>query len=295
MDKLSFEQELKKRVGSFERDLERFLLEKGGPQATILEACAYSVRNGGKRVRPLFMECVYELMGGKDREALLPFMAAVEMIHSSSLVHDDLPCMDNDRLRRGKPSTWAKFGVDIGTLAGDGLMILAFETMLRSGFPADTKLEAVRILSEKSGICGMIGGQTVDVGFTGNIPDPDTLLYIYENKTAALIEASFLIGGAAAGARDKSLSLLSEAAKGLGLAFQIRDDILDVTSTSEQLGKSAHADDRNAKITWVTFYGLERSEADVKRLTDRALSVLGTLGEHEFLFELCLSLVNRRY
>ena len=148
------------------------------------------------------MECAYRLSGGRDIEKLYPLMTALEMIHSSSLVHDDLPCMDNDELRRGKPSTWARFGIDMGTLAGDGLMIYAFETGLKSELPEDVRLRAIRILAEKSGIFGMIGGQTVDVELTGSIPDPDTLRFIYEKKTGALIEAALMMGAVCAGAGE---------------------------------------------------------------------------------------------
>ena len=290
-----FMEELRLRTERVNEDLSTFLPEEEGPQRTILNACNYSVENGGKRLRPIFMECAYELFGGREREKLLPLMAAIEMIHSSSLVHDDLPCMDNDELRRGKPSTWAKFGVDMGTLCGDALMIYAFETALKSKLEPDILSRAVRLLAEKSGIYGMIGGQTVDVELTGSIPDPDTLRFIYEKKTAALIEAALMMGALASGADEKGVSLMEEAGRDIGMAFQIRDDILDVTSTAEKLGKSVHADDRNAKVTWVTFYGLEQAEEDVRSFTERAVSAVSLISQQSFLEELIRSLVDRSF
>ncbi|HIU87924.1 MAG TPA: polyprenyl synthetase family protein [Candidatus Avilachnospira avistercoris] len=290
-----FMEELRLRTERINEDLSTFLPEEEGPQRTILTACNYSVENGGKRLRPIFMECTYELFGGREREKLLPLMAAIEMIHSSSLVHDDLPCMDNDELRRGKPSTWAKFGVDMGTLCGDALMIYAFETAFKSKLEPDILSRAVRLLAEKSGIYGMIGGQTVDVELTGSIPDPDTLRFIYEKKTAALIEAALMMGALASGADEKGVSLMEEAGRDIGMAFQIRDDILDVTSTAEKLGKSVHADDRNAKVTWVTFYGLEQAEEDVRSFTERAVSAVSLISQQSFLEELIRSLVDRSF
>ena len=290
-----FMEELRLRAERINEDLSTFLPEEEGPQRTILTACNYSVENGGKRLRPIFMECAYELFGGREREKLLPLMAAIEMIHSSSLVHDDLPCMDNDELRRGKPSTWAKFGVDMGTLCGDALMIYAFETALKSKLEPDILSRAVRLLAEKSGIYGMIGGQTVDVELTGSIPDPDTLRFIYEKKTGALIEAALMMGALASGADEKGVSLMEEAGRDIGMAFQIRDDILDVTSTAEKLGKSVHADDRNAKVTWVTFYGLEQAEEDVRSFTERAVSAVSLISQQSFLEELIRSLVDRSF
>ena len=292
---IDFEKELQDRTRLVNEAIEEFLPDEEGPQKTILSACNYSVRNGGKRLRPIFMECAYRLSGGRDIEKLYPLMTALEMIHSSSLVHDDLPCMDNDELRRGKPSTWARFGVDMGTLAGDGLMIYAFETGLKSELPEDVRLRAIRILAEKSGIFGMIGGQTVDVELTGSIPDPDTLRFIYEKKTGALIEAALMMGAVCAGAGEETVELMERIGRDIGLAFQIRDDILDVISTSSELGKSAHADDRNAKMTWVSFYGLDQSEKDVVRYTDQALGLISDYEEGWFLEELLRRLIDRKY
>ncbi|MCQ2414869.1 MAG: polyprenyl synthetase family protein [Lachnospiraceae bacterium] len=291
-----------------------------GYHRTILEAMNYSVINGGKRLRPMMMMAAFELIRKKrnaeippivsdgtevdfahgkllsddDVKVIGPFMAAMEMIHSSSLVHDDLPCMDNDTLRRGKLSTWAKFGEDMGTLAGDALMLYSFETAAKSTARSDAVLKAIRVLAEKSGVSGMVGGQTVDVELTGKKPSRKQLEFIYRNKTGALIEASFMIGAILAGAAADEVETLKEAALNIGMAFQIRDDILDVTSTNEELGKNVGSDAEEGKVTWLTYFGLEQSEEDVKEYTEKAVEDVRKLGGHEFLEELLRYLVDRK-
>ena len=291
-----------------------------GYHRTILEAMNYSVINGGKRLRPMMMMAAFELIRKKrnaeippivsdgtevdfahgkllsddDVKVIGPFMAAMEMIHSSSLVHDDLPCMDNDTLRRGKLSTWAKFGEDMGTLAGDALMLYSFETAAKSTARSDAVLKAIRVLAEKSGVSGMVGGQTVDVELTGKKPSRKQLEFIYRNKTGALIEASFMIGAILAGAAADEVETLKEAALNIGMAFQIRDDILDVTSTNEELGKNVGSDEEEGKVTWLTYFGLEQSEEDVKEYTEKAVEDVRKLGGHEFLEELLRYLVDRK-
>ena len=297
-----------------------YLPQEEGYHRTILEAMNYSVINGGKRLRPLMMMTAFELiqkkrvgevppvlsgstdvdlnngklLSEKDLSVLGPFMAAMEMIHSSSLVHDDLPCMDNDTLRRGKLSTWAKFGEDMGTLAGDALMLYAFETAAKSSADPAKVMRAVRILAEKSGVGGMVGGQTVDVELTGKKPSKKQLEFIYRNKTGALIEASFMIGAVLAGAAQDEVETLRQAALDIGMAFQIRDDILDVTGTSEELGKNAGSDAEEGKITWLTYYGMEQSAEDVRKFTASAVDGVRKLGGHEFLEELLVYLVDRK-
>ena len=297
-----------------------YLPSEEGYHRTILEAMNYSVINGGKRLRPMMMMAAFELIRKKrnaeippivsdgtevdfahgkllsddDVKVIGPFMAAMEMIHSSSLVHDDLPCMDNDTLRRGKLSTWAKFGEDMGTLAGDALMLYSFETAAKSTARADAVLKAIRVLAEKSGISGMVGGQTVDVELTGKKPSRKQLEFIYRNKTGALIEASFMIGAILAGAAADEVETLKEAALNIGMAFQIRDDILDVTSTNEELGKNVGSDAEEGKVTWLTYFGLEQSEEDVKEYTEKAVEDVRKLGGHEFLEELLRYLVDRK-
>jgi len=292
------------RYSALAEDIVRSYLPKAeGFQKTVLDASCYSVEAGGKRLRPIMMLAAYQLvrkiapgaaLTEEDRKVIGPFMAAIEMIHSSSLVHDDLPCMDNDTMRRGKPSTWAKYGEDMGTLAGDALMIYAFETAVKSTASPDRVQEAVRILAEKTGVYGMIGGQTVDVELTGSRPNREQLVYIYENKTGALIQASLMIGAVLAGADADQTKALGKAALDIGMAFQIRDDILDVISTEEELGKPIGSDAECGKVTWLTFYGMEQSEKDVKTYTDHAVSTVRELGGHAFLEELLLYLVTRK-
>ncbi|MBR3643536.1 MAG: polyprenyl synthetase family protein, partial [Parasporobacterium sp.] len=235
----------------------RFLLPEDGLQNTLSEACNYSVTAGGKRLRPVIMKAVYEAFGGKG-DAIEPFMAAMEMIHSFSLVHDDLPCMDNDEYRRGKLTTWKKYGYAMGVLAGDGLLAEAFKTAACAaeyGASPERVLKAIEILARKSGVSGMIGGQSLDVEKTGQKLNPEELDFIFRLKTAALLEASMMIGCVMAGGDDASVKECEAIASLIGQAFQIRDDILDETATSEQLGKPAGSDRRNEKTTYVTLHG----------------------------------------
>lgn len=278
-----------------------YLPEADEMRRTIIESSDYSVINGGKRLRPIMMMLSYQLVKGdtgalpgvEDMKVLGPFMAALEMIHSSSLVHDDLPCMDNDVLRRGKPSTWAKYGEDMGTLAGDALLLYAFETAVKSSAKPALSLNAIKVLSEKSGIYGMVGGQTLDVELTGKKPSKEQLVFIYENKTGALIEAAFMIGAILAGAGKRQVESLRKAALDIGMAFQIRDDILDVTSTEAELGKPIGSDSESGKVTWLTVFGMKKSENDVRRYTERAVKTVEKLGGHEFFEELLKYLVTR--
>ena len=294
---------LKGHSDTISRDIELYLPKEEGFQQTIFESANYSVRNGGKRLRPLLIQSAYilcrnngsESLDEDEKSALMPIMAAMEMIHSSSLVHDDLPCMDNDVLRRGVPSTWAKYGEDMGTLAGDALMIYAFETAAKSTADADKVLRCIRILAEKAGIYGMIGGQTVDVELAGKKPTRAQLEFIYKNKTSALIEASFMMGAVLAGADEDSITKLEQAATCIGMAFQIQDDILDVTSTEEELGKPIGSDADNGKVTWMTFYGSEQSKKDVEDYTDKAIDIIRSIGDYPFLLELIRSLAGRTY
>ena len=224
-------------------------------------------------------------------------MAAMEMIHTSSLIHDDLPCMDNDELRRGKPTTWKKYGYDMAVLAGDALMIYAFETAAKAlsmGADAARVGRAMGILAQKTGIYGMIGGQTVDVELTGKPVSGEELDFIYRLKTGALLEASMMIGAVLAGASEEEILAVEAIAADVGMAFQIQDDILDVTSTAEVLGKPVLSDEKNQKTTYVTLKGLEQAQADVRMLSDRACVRLhGLSGKNDFLGQLIEMLVNR--
>lgn len=290
-------EELKKRTGEVETVVERYLPKEEGHQKTIFEAMNYSVRAGGKRLRPMLMEETYRLFGGKE-QAVEPFMAAMEMIHTSSLIHDDLPCMDNDELRRGLPTTWKKFGYDMAVLAGDALMIYAFETASKAfamtQYP-ERAARAIVILAEKTGIYGMIGGQVVDVELTGKPIPQEKLDFIYRLKTGALLEASMMIGAILGGASEEEIRRVEEIAAAVGLAFQIQDDILDVTSTSEELGKPVLSDEKNQKTTYVTLVGLDQAREDVAEISSRAVTLLKQLpGQNPFLENLITMLVERK-
>lgn len=291
-----FKEDLKKAVEETEAVVYAYLPAEEGHQKTIFESMNYSMKAGGKRLRPLLMNEVYKMFGGSGKE-IEPFMAAIEMIHTSSLIHDDLPCMDNDELRRGKPTTWKVFGYDMAVLAGDALMIFAFETAAKAltmGADAARVGKAMGILAQKTGIYGMIGGQTVDVELTGKPVPREKLDFIYRLKTGALLEASMMIGAVLAGADEKQIKIVESIAADVGLAFQIQDDILDVTSTADVLGKPVLSDEKNSKTTYVTLEGLEKAKADVKVISDRACKTLSGLpGEKEFLTQLIEMLVNR--
>lgn len=276
--------------------LEQYLPEETGHQKTIFEAMNYSMRAGGKRLRPLLMREAYRLFGGSGRE-IEPFMAAIEMIHTSSLIHDDLPCMDNDELRRGLPTTWVKYGYDMAVLAGDALLIYAVETAAKAfamGADAAKAGRAIGLLAGKTGIYGMIGGQVVDVELTGKPVPKDKLDFIYRLKTGALLEASMMIGALLGGADEEQLKTVEQMACAVGRAFQIQDDILDVTSTAEQLGKPVLSDEKNEKTTYVTLEGIEKARADVAEISEEAIQCLHRLpGENPFLEALIQMLVTR--
>ena len=291
-----FKDEFKKAVAETEAIVYSYLPAEEGHQKTIFEAMNYSMQAGGKRIRPLLMHEVYKMFGGTGKE-IEPFMAAIEMIHTSSLIHDDLPCMDNDELRRGKPTTWKVFGYDMAVLAGDALMIFAFETSAKAlalGADAAAVVKAMGILAQKTGIYGMIGGQTVDVELTGKPVPREKLDFIYRLKTGALLEASMMIGAVLAGATEEQVNVVESIAADVGLAFQIQDDILDVVSTAEVLGKPVLSDEKNEKTTYVTLEGLEKAKVDVKMISDRACATLqGLPGEKDFLSQLIEMLVHR--
>ena len=295
---MNFREELKSKTAAVEKIVESYLPEESGTQHEIMEAMNYSVTAGGKRLRPLLMQETYRMFGGEGRE-VEPFMAAMEMIHTYSLVHDDLPAMDNDEYRRGKLTTHAKFGHAMGVLAGDGLLNYAFETAVKAFEIAPEKSlligKALKILAEKAGIYGMIGGQVVDVASCGVGLDEGMLNFIYELKTGALIESSMMIGALLAGAEDAELEKVQKIASGVGIAFQIQDDILDVTSTTEELGKPVHSDEKNEKTTYVTLKGLEKATRDVEVISQEALELLSGLDrENTYLTQLIRELIHRK-
>ena len=274
-----------------------FLPKEEGYQKTVLEAMNYSVSAGGKRLRPMLMLETYRMFGGTSK-VIEPFMAAIEMIHTYSLVHDDLPAMDNDEYRRGRKTTHVVYGEAMAILAGDALLNYAFETaasafVLDEGNPAIGK--AFMILASKAGVYGMIGGQVVDVESEGKEIDADTLKFIHIHKTSALLESAMLIGAVLAGASEQQQRTVELAARELGLAFQIRDDILDVTGNTDELGKPVGSDEKNHKNTYVALEGLEKAKEDVKRYSESAIDRLKSLpARNEFLYELIEELIDRR-
>ena len=281
-----------------------FLPKEEGYQKTVLEAMNYSVSAGGKRLRPMLMLETYRMFGGTSK-VIEPFMAAIEMIHTYSLIHDDLPAMDNDEYRRGRKTTHVVYGEAMAILAGDALLNYAFETAA-SAFETASKAfsmgadpakvgRAIGILAEKTGIYGMIGGQVLDVESEGKEIDADTLKFIHIHKTSALLESAMLIGAVLAGASEQQQRTVELAARELGLAFQIRDDILDVTGNTDELGKPVGSDEKNHKNTYVALEGLEKAKEDVKRYSESAIDRLKSLPvRNEFLYELIEDLIDRR-
>ena len=277
---MDFKTEMAERTAQIEQIIKKYLPKEEGYQKTIMEAMNYSVLAGGKRLRPMLMQETYRLFGGRS-EVIEPFMAAIEMIHTYSLVHDDLPAMDNDEYRRGKKTTHAVYGEAMGILAGDALLNYAYETAARAfamepGNPG--VCQAFQILTAKAGIYGMVGGQTVDVESEGKPGmTKEKLDFIYRLKTSALIEGAMLTGAVLAGATQGEQKIIEQTAGEVGLAFQVQDDILDVTSTMEVLGKPIGSDEKNHKITYVTYEGIEKAKADVASLSEQAIARMDSL------------------
>ncbi len=299
LNKSQFMEELQQKVEHINNVLEKFLPAEEGQQRIIFEAMNYSVRAGGKRLRPILMEETYHMFGGSSA-VIEPFMAAIEMIHTYSLVHDDLPAMDNDEYRRGKKTTHAVYGEAMGILAGDALLNMAYETAAKAFDMevADARVaRAFTVLAKKAGVYGMVGGQVVDVESEKSDDCPITrekLDFIYRLKTGALIESSMMIGAILAGASSDEVSRVEQIAAKLGLAFQIQDDVLDVTSTLEVLGKPVGSDEKNNKATYVTFEGLDKAVSDVERISKEAEEQLDDLGyDDAFLKELFEYLIHR--
>ena len=299
LNKSQFMEELQQKVEHINNVLEKFLPAEEGQQRIIFEAMNYSVRAGGKRLRPMLMEETYHMFGGSSA-VIEPFMAAIEMIHTYSLVHDDLPAMDNDEYRRGKKTTHAVYGEAMGILAGDALLNLAYETAAKA-FDMEVidarVARAFTVLAKKAGVYGMVGGQVVDVESEKSDDCPITrekLDFIYRLKTGALIESSMMIGAILAGASSDEVSRVEQIAAKLGLAFQIQDDVLDVTSTLEVLGKPVGSDEKNNKATYVTFEGLDKAVSDVERISKEAEEQLDDLEyDDAFLKELFEYLIHR--
>lgn len=294
---MNFNDEMKKRVTEIRSIIEKYLPQEEGFQKTLLEAMNYSMLVGGKKLRPLLMQQTYVMFGGHKR-VIEPFMAAMEMIHTHSLIHDDLPALDNDDYRRGRLTTHKVYGEAMGVLSGVALLNYAYETMLQAFSlteDQDRVICALKVMAEKTGIHGMLGGQSVDVENDGKPLEKEMLDYIYRNKTSALIEASMMTGAILAGADEQQVAVVEEAAGNIGLAFQIQDDILDVTSTDEELGKPVHSDEKNNKVTYVTLFGIKEASRQVELLSEKAIKLLKSLNKNnEFLYLLIEKLINRR-
>lgn len=323
---MDFETNMKQRVDIIEAVIREYMPKNPTFQKTVVEAMDYTMSAGGKRIRPLLMGSTFELFGGKGR-VIAPFMAALEMIHTYSLIHDDLPALDNDDYRRGRKTAHIVYGEAMAILAGDSLLNYAYETAAKafsvidkeSGFSGGRQEDscafteeqylavrkeleyrrnverAMQILASKPGIYGMIGGQVADVELTGTRLNEEQLAYIYENKTGALIEAAMMIGAVLAGADDEGIEKIQKVAYNIGRAFQIQDDILDETATFEELGKPIHSDEKNEKVTYVTIHGIEKASEEVERLSEAAIESLQSIdGDSDFLVELVRYLIHRK-
>ena len=292
MDRITFNNILRNDVSLIERNLLSFLPGADCGQSSVVDAMEYSLSNGGKRIRPVLALEFARACGG-DRNECLPLACAVEFIHTYSLIHDDLPCMDNDDMRRGKPSCHKQFNEETALLAGDALLTHAFDLIASCDLESDKKCEAVSLLAQNSGVNGMLGGQVIDLIFEKASPTVKDLLTVYRMKTGALISAACLMGCISAGADKKQMEAASQFAYSLGVAFQIQDDILDIVGDESVLGKPVGSDAENEKSTYATIVGIEKAKEDVKRLTDIAISSLEAFEDSSFLKELALSLINR--
>lgn len=292
MTQLEFENIMKNDISLVESRLTDLLPKCANGQDEVVEAMKYSLVNGGKRLRPVLCLEFAKACGG-DRFDALDFACAVEYIHTYSLIHDDLPCMDDDDMRRGKPSCHKQFGEATALLAGDALLTHAFQIVVGAELDDSKIALACGLLAQNAGVQGMVGGQVIDLKYESESPDLRQLLSVHRLKTGALISAACLLGCIAAGADDKKIAAASAYAYDLGVAFQIKDDILDVTGSSEELGKPVGSDEDNNKTTYVSLRGIENAQKDVEKLTSAAISRLSEFQNTEFLEALSRYLVNR--
>ena len=277
-----------------ENKLRNIYQDKNKIFSRLLEAMDYSLLAGGKRIRPALLMEFYRVCGGNGDCS--DFAAAIEKIHTYSLIHDDLPCMDNDDYRRGRPSCHRQFDEATALLAGDGLLTGAFQIASRSQLDAEYKLKAINILADCAGAYGMIGGQAIDLMYENKAADLDVVLQMYRLKTSALLVAASKIGCVLAGAGEDFIDAAAAYAENLGLAFQITDDILDTEGNAEKLGKPVGSDSKNNKSTYVSLNGMERSKSDVKSYTQKAMDALEIFGHKaDGLRELAEFLINRDY
>ncbi|MCI5596916.1 MAG: polyprenyl synthetase family protein [Lachnospiraceae bacterium] len=293
---LMIEEQIRQRATEIEAIIDSYLPEIEGYQKTVIDAMHYTIKAGGKRLRPMLMQETFRLFGGEGK-VIEPFMAAIEMIHTYSLIHDDLPALDNDDYRRGRKTAHVVYGEDMAILAGDALLNYAFETASKAfdmDYDSQKVGKAFQVLSRKPGIHGMIGGQVADVLWTGDRINMEQLLFIHRLKTSALIECSMMIGAILAGATKEQVQIVEKIGENIGIAFQIQDDVLDVISTTEELGKPVGSDEEQGKVTYVALKGLEESQKDVELYTMEAIGRLDSLPyENTFLRELLLYLIHR--
>lgn len=296
---MNIKEELHKYKSIIDFELDKIMPNEDLMQKKIFEAMRYSVFAGGKRLRPILTLKTCELISGSYEKAI-EIALGIEMIHTYSLIHDDLPAMDNDDFRRGKLTNHRVFGEDIAILAGDGLLNLAYETMLK-GIPLDEiyykrYILAIREISKAAGVFGMIGGQTVDIQSQDDVSNEEKLKFIHNNKTSALIEASIVSGAIVVGANNDQIDNLKEYGQAIGLCFQIRDDILDKIGDKKILGKNTGSDETNHKLTYLSLYGMKNSISEIDRLNNKAIESLSAFGEEEALFfkELANYLANRK-
>jgi geranylgeranyl diphosphate synthase type II len=274
--------------------LDRYLPRKDEYPKEIHKALRYSVFAGGKRLRPYLTMLAYQLYK-EDLESITPVAAALEMVHTFSLIHDDLPDIDDDEYRRGKKSCHAVFGEGEALLAADSLLVSAFELVTHAGVDPALRLQFVRELAHECGAVGLISGQMVDIASEGKKVDKKTLTYIHENKTGRLINLSLRLGALGGGAPAKELKVIEEYGRCIGIAFQIVDDLLDIEGTQEELGKSIGKDEEAGKVTFPSVYGVEESRRQAKELIDKAKSAISSLGERSLLLQILADyLLNRK-
>ncbi len=285
---MNCKQILEQKAKQIDEYLEQYLpLEKEYP-SIIFEAMRYSVFAGGKRLRPVLLFSACEALDGDIKKAI-PFACAIEMIHSYSLIHDDLPAMDNDDYRRGMLTSHKKFGEAIAILAGDGLLHHAFEIMSDAcvKYCSNETVKAMQAIAHGAGVFGMLSGQVTDVISEGKQIDEKTMYFIHKNKTAAMLQGALKAGTLLAGGTEQQVKMMEQAGEKIGVAFQIADDILDVTSTFQELGKPVHSDEKNEKNTFVTMYGIEASQKMVETLSEEAITIFQKFGKKaDFLIEL---------
>lgn len=294
---MEFKNWMNEKVTKIDENLRTIIKEEENPQKIIYESMNYSLMSGGKRLRPVLLLGAYEIFH-ENIETVMPFACAMEMIHTYSLIHDDLPAMDNDDFRRGRLSNHKKFGEATGILAGDGLLNKAFETGLEAALSCNLDMgksvKALLEIAKSSGADGMIGGQVVDMYGHEKVSTIEDLKYMYSLKTGAIIKSSVVAGAILAGANSEEIRALEKYSEKLGIAFQIEDDILDVTSTLEKLGKAIGSDAANDKITYLSFVSIEQAKKHVEQFTQEAIESLNIFGDKAaYMIELAKYLTNR--